>query len=138
MIKIIGGALQETPDVEGQKILVSKAAHDAGVTSPAMLKGRSFGITTTGSSFHYMAHKIVDAKASPVPRLSTEAAAEGSTVIALLKSGQIDAWSIVPNIANALTKGPDVVEIGKIADYTIPPGHDGLHRLPTRRTSRIS
>ena len=42
---------------------------------------------------------------------------KGPAVIAPLKSGQIDAWSIVPNIANALARGPDVVEIGKVADY---------------------
>jgi NitT/TauT family transport system substrate-binding protein len=38
-------------------------------------------------------------------------------LIAALKSGQIDATSIVPNIADALTKGPGVVAIGKIADF---------------------
>lgn len=117
VIKIIGGALQETPDVEGQKILVSKAAHDAGVTSPAMLKGRSFGITTTGSSFHYMAHKIADKEGFARSEIALKPLQKVPAVIASLKSGQIDAWSIVPNIANALTKGPEVVEIGKIADY---------------------
>ena len=117
VIKIIGGALQETPDVEGQKILVSKAAHDDGVTSPAMLKGRSFGITTTGSSFHYMAHKIADKEGFARSEIALKPLQKVPAVIASLKSGQIDAWSIVPNIANALTKGPEVVEIGKIADY---------------------
>ena len=117
VIKIIGGALQETPDVEGQKILVSKAAHYAGVTSPAMLKGRSFGITTTGSSFHYMAHKIADKEGFARSEIALKPLQKVPAVIASLKSGQIDAWSIVPNIANALTKGPEVVEIGKIADY---------------------
>ncbi len=59
-IKVIGGALQEEPGIDGQIILVSKAAYDDGVTSPAMLKGRSFGITQAGSSFHYMASKIAE------------------------------------------------------------------------------
>ena len=57
-IKIIGGALVEEKGVDGQKILVSNAAFDAGVTSPAKLAGRSFGITQTGSSFHYMIAQI--------------------------------------------------------------------------------
>ncbi|MHA1524233.1 MAG: ABC transporter substrate-binding protein, partial [Alphaproteobacteria bacterium] len=57
-IKVVGGALQEEPGIDGQMILASKKAYDAGLTSPAMLKGRSFGITQAGSSFQYMAYKI--------------------------------------------------------------------------------
>lgn len=117
VVKVIGGALQETPDVEGQKILVSKEAHEAGVTSPAALKGRSYGITTTGSSFHYMAHKIADKEGFARSEISVKPLQKVPAVIASLKSGQIDAWSIVPNIAGALTQGPDVVEIGRISDY---------------------
>jgi NitT/TauT family transport system substrate-binding protein len=117
VIKIIGGALQETPEVEGQKILVSKAAHDAGVKAPADLKGRSFGITTTGSSFHYMAHKIADGEGFPRSEISLRPLQQVPAIIASLKSGQIDAWAIVPNIAGALTKSGEVVEIGRISDY---------------------
>ena len=51
-IKVIGGALHEEKSIDGQMILVSKNAYDAGVTTPAKLKGRTFGITQTGSSFH--------------------------------------------------------------------------------------
>lgn len=117
VIKVIGGALQETPDVEGQKILVSKKAYDEGVTDPSKLKGRIFGITTTGSSFHYMAHKIAEKEGFSDADLHLKPLQKVPAVIAALKSGQIDAWSIVPNIADALTKGPEVKEIGKISDY---------------------
>ncbi len=117
VVKIIGGALQETPDVEGQKILASKAAFDAGVKTPADLKGRTYGITTTGSSFHYMAHKIADKEGFDRSEIQVKPLQKVPAVIASLKSGQIDAWSIVPNIAGALTKGPEVVEIGKVSDY---------------------
>ncbi|MCR4266794.1 ABC transporter substrate-binding protein [Nitratireductor sp. ZSWI3] len=117
VVKVIGGALQETPEIEGQKILVSKAAHDDGVTAPAALKGRSFGITTTGSSFHYMAHKIADKEGFARSEIHVKPLQKVPAVIASLKSGQIDAWSIVPNIADGLTKGPEVIEIGKISDY---------------------
>ncbi len=117
VIKVIGGALQETPDVEGQKILASKTAYDAGLKTPADLKGHSFGITTTGSSFHYMAHKVADKEGFARSEISLKPLQKVPAVIAALKSGQIDAWSIVPNIADALTKGPEVVEIGKVADY---------------------
>ena len=117
VVKIIGGALQETPDVEGQKILVSKTAYDAGVTSPDKLKGRSFGITTAGSSFHYMAHKIADKAGFARSDLHLKPLQKVPAVVASLKSGQIDAWTITPNIADGLTKGPEVVEIGNVSDY---------------------
>ena len=116
-VKVIGGALEEAPRVEGEKIIVSKKAYDEGVTTPAKLKGRIFGITTTGSSFHYMAHKIAQKEGFTTADMQLKALQKVPAVIAALKSGQIDAWSIVPNIADALTKGPAVVEIGKIADY---------------------
>ncbi|OCW57665.1 ABC transporter substrate-binding protein [Hoeflea olei] len=116
-IRVIGGALQETPEIEGQKILVSQKAHDAGVTSPDKLAGHSFGVTTAGSSFHYMAHKIADKAGFDRSELKITPMQKVPAVIAALKSGQIDSWSIVPNIAGALTKGPEVVEIGKISDY---------------------
>lgn len=116
-VKVIGGALEEAPRVEGEKIIVSKKAYDEGVTTPAKLKGRSFGITTTGSSFHYMAHKIAEKEGFPDSDLNLKPLQKVPAVIAALKSGQIDAWSIVPNIADALTKGKTVIEIGKISDY---------------------
>lgn len=116
-VKVIGGALQEEPDIEGQKILVSQAAYDDGVTTPADLEGRRFGITTAGSSFHYMAHKIADGEGFARDAMELVPLNGVPAVIASLRSGQIDAWSIVPNIANGLSAGPDVVEIGEIADY---------------------
>ncbi|MFD2237473.1 ABC transporter substrate-binding protein [Aureimonas populi] len=116
-VKLIGGALQETPDVEGQKILVSRAAHEAGVTTPADLEGRRFGITTAGSSFHYMAHKIADREGFARSSMELVPLNSVPAVIASLRSGQIDAWSITPNIAEDLVASGEVFEIGSIADY---------------------
>jgi len=116
-IKVIGGALMETTDVEGQKIIVSKAAHDDGLTSPEELAGRRFGMTTAGSSFHYMAHKIADGAGIDRSEMRMVPLQQVPAIIAALRSGQIDAWSIVPNIANPLAAGPDVVEIGSVADF---------------------
>ena len=117
VVKVIGGALEEAPGVEGQKILVSKAAYDQGVTGPAKLRGRTFGVTTAGSSFQYMAHKIAQKEGFADGDIHLKPLQQIPVVIAALKTGQIDAWSIVPNIADALTKGPEVVEIGRIADF---------------------
>jgi NitT/TauT family transport system substrate-binding protein len=116
-VTVIGGSLQETQGVDGQKTLVSKKAYDAGVTSPAKLKGRSFGITTAGSSFQYMAHKIAQKEGFADSDIELKPLQKIPVIIAALKTGQIDGWAIVPNIADTLTQDGQVVEIGKIADY---------------------
>ncbi len=116
-IKVIGGALHEEQGIDGQMIIASKKAIDAGLKTPANLKGRTFGITQTGSSFHYMAHKIAqkegflgsDIKLKPLQKIGI--------IIGALKSGQIDAWSIVPHIAKGLSKSPKIEIIGRISDY---------------------
>jgi NitT/TauT family transport system substrate-binding protein len=116
-IKIVGGALQEEPGIDGQIILVSKKAFDDGVKTPADLKGRSFGITQAGSSFHYMAHKIAQKEGFEGTEIKVVPLQKVGAIIGALKSGQVDSWSIVPHIAKALSKGPAVESIGMVADY---------------------
>ncbi|WP_119166805.1 ABC transporter substrate-binding protein [Algihabitans albus] len=115
-IKVVGGALQEEAGIDGQMILASNAAHDAGLTSPAALKGKTFGISTAGSSFHYMASKIAVAEGFP-GEIGFRPLQKVSAIIGALKSGQIDAWAIVPHIAKALTGAGAVQTIGRVADY---------------------
>jgi len=116
-IKVIGGALQEEKGIDGQIILASKKAYNAGLTSPIKLRGRSFGITQTGSSFHYMAHKIAQKEGFAGSAIKVKPLHKVGAIIGALKSGQIDAWSIVPHIAKALMKGGSVEKIGMVADY---------------------
>jgi NitT/TauT family transport system substrate-binding protein len=116
-IKVVGGGLQEEPGVDGQMILVSKAAFDAGLTTPAQLKGKSFGITQTGSSFHYIAHKIADKEGFARSEITLRPLQKVGAVIGALKTGQIDAWAIVPHIAKPLAAGPEIESIGMVADY---------------------
>ena len=112
--KVIGGALSEEPGIDGQKILASNAAYEAGVTAPSKLDGRTFGITQAGSSFHYMGAQIA---AQEGVSLSYKPLQAVPAVIGALKSGQIDAWSIQPHIAKALAGADAVKIIGDVADY---------------------
>lgn len=112
--KVIGGALREEKGIDGQKILASNAAHAAGLTSPAALGGRTYGMTQAGSSFHYMGSKIAAAEGVEVTFKPLQ---KVGAIIGALKSGQIDAWSIVPHIAKALAGAGAVKIIGNVADY---------------------
>ncbi len=112
--KVIGGALSEEKGIDGQKILVSDAAFQAGVTSPKGLDGKKFGITQAGSSFHYMGAKMAAAEGISLEYVPLQ---KVGAVIGALKSGQIDAWSIVPHIAKPLAGSGAVHIIGDVADY---------------------
>lgn len=112
--KVIGGALSEEPGIDGQVILASNAAYEAGLTSPAALDGKSFAVTQAGSSFHYMGAKIGAAEGAT---LSYKPLQKVGAIIGALKSGQVDAWTIVPHIGKALAGGDAVQIIGQVADY---------------------
>lgn len=112
--KVIGGALSEEAGIDGQKILASVAAYEAGLTDPSKLDGKTYGMTQAGSSFHYMGAKIaaaegVNVKFKPLNKVGA--------IIGALKSGQIDAWSIVPHIAKGLAGAGKVKIIGNVSDY---------------------
>jgi len=112
--KVVGGALSEEPGIDGQKILASNAAFEAGLTLPAGLDGKTFGITQAGSSFHYMGARIAEAEGIS---LSYKPLQKVPAVIGALKSGQIDAWSIVPHIAKPLAANGAAQIIGSVSDY---------------------
>ncbi|PCI05333.1 MAG: ABC transporter substrate-binding protein [Hyphomicrobiales bacterium] len=113
-IKVIGGALSEEAGIDGQKILASDKAFQAGLTSPAALDGKTFGITTAGSSFHFMGSQVAAKEGASVTFKPLQ---KVGAIIGALKSGQIDAWSIVPHIAKPLAGSGKVHIIGNISDY---------------------
>ena len=113
-IKVIGGALSEEKGIDGQKILASDAAFQASVKTPKNMDGKTFGMRTAGSSFHYMASRIAAAEGI---KLKFKPLQKVGAIIGALKSGQIDAWSIVPHIGKGLAKSGKVHIIGDVADY---------------------
>ncbi|MDF1726261.1 MAG: ABC transporter substrate-binding protein [Sulfitobacter sp.] len=113
-IKVIGGALSEEEGIDGQQILVSDAAYQAGITEPSMLDGKSYGVTQSGSSFHYVGSQIASAEGIS---LQFKPLQKVGAVIGALKSGQIDSWNIVPHIAKPLAGSGAVHIIGAVSDY---------------------
>ncbi len=112
--KVIGGSLSEEKGIDGQKILASDAAFKAGLTSPKALGGKTFAVTQAGSSFHYMGAKIAAAEGVEVEFTPLQ---KVGAIIGALKSGQVDAWTIVPHIAKPLAGSGAVHIIGDVADY---------------------
>ena len=71
-------------------------------------------MTTAGSSFHYVGSKIAAAEGV---EMSFKPLQKVGAIIGALKTGQIDAWSIVPHIAKPLAGSGAVHIIGTVADY---------------------
>ncbi len=113
-VKVIGGALSEEKGIEGQIILASNDAYDRGMTDPAKLARARFGMTTAGSSFQYMGARIAEAGGFEMTFVPLQ---KVGAVIGALTSGQIDAWSIVPNVGKSLVAAGGAKQIGLVADF---------------------
>ncbi len=116
-VKVIGGALSEDADVQGAVILASNAAYENGLTDPSKLAGRTFGTTSAGSSFHYMLSRIAAQHDIAMSEITMRPLQKVGAVIGALKSGQIDAWVILPSIANRLIAEGAAKKIGDFSDY---------------------
>ncbi len=113
-IKVIGGALKEEAGIDGQKYLISDAAYQAGITTLKDLDGKRYAVTQAGSSFHYMGSKMAAAEGIS---LSFTPLQKVGAIIGAMKSGQVDAWSIVPHIAKPLAAAGAWHMVADVADY---------------------
>lgn len=113
-IKVIGGALSEETGIDGQKYLISDASYQAGVKTLKDLDGKTYAITQAGSSFHYMGSKMAAAEGI---KLSFTPLQKVGAIIGAMKSGQVDAWSIVPHIAKPLAKAGAWHMVANVSDY---------------------
>jgi len=113
-IKVIGGALKEEAGIDGQKYLISDASYQAGIKTLKDLDGKKYAVTQAGSSFHYMGSKMAAAEGID---LSFTPLQKVGAIIGAMKSGQVDAWSIVPHIAKPLAAAGAWHMVANVADY---------------------
>lgn len=116
-IKVIGGALTEEKGTVGAIILASNKAYDAGLTEASKLAGKTFGITTAGSSFHFMAYKIAKGSGIDLKDIQLRPLQKLGAIVGALTSGQIDAWAIQPSVAKKMISEGAAKQIGLVVDY---------------------
>lgn len=116
-VKVVGGALTEEKGIVGAVILASNKAYEAGLTEPSKLAGKSFGITTAGSSFHFMAHKIAAANNIDLADIQLRPLQKLGAIVGALSTSQIDAWAIQANVANKMIREGAAQKIGLVSDY---------------------
>lgn len=115
-VKVIGGLYAEDPAHNGMAIMASNAAHEAGLKTPADLKGRSWAMTQQGSSFHYIAGKIAAANGFELSDMSVKPLQKVGSMIGAVKSGQVDAMAMVPHVAIPLDNAGAAKIIGWVRD----------------------
>ncbi len=112
-IKLIGGVLSEEPGIEGQKVLVSNATYNSGVKSLDALHKRTFAVTHIGSSFHFVGSRLAELKSL---KLSFLPLRELRIIEGAMRGGSIEAWSMIPSVAQALLASGVARSIGSVAD----------------------
>jgi NitT/TauT family transport system substrate-binding protein len=118
-LKVIGGALHEERGYEGSAILVSDAAYNGGLTSPAKLAGHSFAITQYGSSFHYMIGRIAEAEGFDPASVHLRVVQTIANMVAAVQSGQVDATIAIASMARPVAAAGQGHIIGWAGD-TVP------------------
>ncbi len=116
-VKVIGGSLAEVKGVEGQKVIASNAAYAKGLTDIAALKGKSYAVTTAGSSFQYVAYKAAQKAGFPASDITYRPLQTIPSCIAALKTGQVDAWDMLPSITDLLIHAKAAREVAAVQDF---------------------
>ncbi len=120
VLKVVAAQFSEVNGFQSNALIASPKAHAAGLTTPAGLKGKSFALTQTGSSFHYMIGGIAEASGFDIDAINLKPLQSVGNMVGALKSSQVDA-AIVPSfIARPLAASGDakiIAWVGDLAPY---------------------
>lgn len=116
-LKVIGGGLHEQKGVKLTAVLVSKAAHEAGLTSLDKLGGKTLAITQYGSSFHYMAGRLAEVQGFDLKTVTLRPLQTISNMVAAVRTGQVDATMAIASMAGPAAASGEAVIIGWVGDH---------------------
>jgi NitT/TauT family transport system substrate-binding protein len=99
-----------TPGFHFESIVASKAAYAAGARGLKDLKGKNFGMTTFGSTFHYILGRLAEAEGMTVADFQLKPLRGLPNMVSALSSGQVD-FAIFPEPTGsvAVEKGGGVL-----------------------------
>ncbi|HUJ76765.1 MAG TPA: ABC transporter substrate-binding protein [bacterium] len=109
-LKIVADKGRLQPGYHFESIVVSPAAHARGVRSLKDLKGASFGMTTLGSTFHYMLGNLAQQQGLSLADFQLKPLRGLPNMVSALSTGQVD-FAIFPEPAGsqAMAKGGGVL-----------------------------
>ncbi|WP_042461838.1 ABC transporter substrate-binding protein [Neobacillus dielmonensis] len=114
---IVADKGREAKGFSSSALLVPK---DSSVSSPKDLKGKKIGITQTGSTFHYMAGRILEKNGLSLKDVQLVPLNSIQGLMEALKSKQVDAVILnEPNISNVVAEGYGkvITQVGDEMDY---------------------
>jgi len=117
-LKVVGAQSREQPGYEFSGYLVSNRAYDAGFTTPEDFAGHTLGMTTTGSSFHYMIGRLIDHFGWPDDAVTLRPLQSVPNMISAVKTGQVDAIILPAHIVKPLDAAGAAHIVGWVHEYT--------------------
>jgi len=117
-LKVIGAQSREEPGFDFSGYVVSNRALTDGFTSPANFRGRTLGITTAGSSFHYMIGQLIDHFGWPEDAVTLRPLQSVPNMISAVTAGEVDAIILPAHIVNPLNASGAAHVIGWVHQYT--------------------
>ncbi len=120
VLKVVAAQFSEVKGHQGSALVASMKAYAGGLTTPAALKGRSFALTQTGSSFHYMIGGVANASGVDLTTIDLKPLQGVGNMVSALKSSQVDAAILPSFIAFPLEVAGDakiIAWVGDLAPY---------------------
>lgn len=109
-LRIVADKGRLVPGFQFESLVVSKKAHGAGARSLKDLKGASFGLTTLGSTFHYMLGNLAAQEGMSLADFQLKPLRGLANMVSALSSNQVD-FAIFPEPtgSEAVSKGGGVL-----------------------------
>lgn len=117
-LKIIAGQSREQAGYKLSAYMVSNQAYESGVTTPAGFAGRSFAMTQTGSTFHYMIGLLAEKKNFDLAKMRLIPLQGIPNMVAALKGGQADTAILPSTVALPMAGRGEAKIVGWAGDET--------------------
>lgn len=117
---IVADKGREEKGFSSSALLANADAFATGTDSIEALKGKRIGITQKGSSFEYMAGRLLESRGLSLDEVTLVPLGKLSAVMAALQSGQIDACILnEPNVTKVQTEGYGrlITQVSEIMPY---------------------
>ena len=117
-VTIIAAQSRDEPGFPLSAYMATNAAYDAGLKTPADLKGKRIAITTVGSTFHYMIGLLAQKHGFTVKDVTMVPLQDVPKMVAAFKGGQVDAIIAPSTVSRQLATDGAGKILGWVGDET--------------------
>jgi NitT/TauT family transport system substrate-binding protein len=121
-LKVIAGRAQDRPGFSADAVVASNRAYENGLTSLKALGGHSMGLTTIGSTFHYVVGMLAEMNGVDLKTVRVLPLGSLSNVAAAVSGGQADTGLLTSTIVNPLIEkhnGKLLVQVGDVLQWQV-------------------